>query len=185
MNAATSRSLALAFLLLGVALPAGLVGPSAADHSSCESGRTWGTTQNITRSSPLTETMTPPELLHRTAYETDTTHDVAWEANGVDAYVYSLGCVTKERGVKFKLHDETVDPYDPDYEIAFYSKEFRQTGDRMDGHPGKGPQISGFVPDYTSYVVVVLEDGPLFAGIDTSENPPTPYSAQFRLSFRK
>lgn len=186
MTAATPRSLALALILLGVAVPAGLVASPAAGSSGCQAGHQWGTTENITRSSPLAGSTTAVEALHRVAHEADRGEVLASEANGLDAYVYPLGCVAQERGVNVQLFDETQEPLSADYELAFYSERFRPTGDRMDGEPGaEFPQISGTVPAYTSYVVVVLEDAPLFAGIDTSENPPTPYSGQFRLSFRK
>lgn len=186
MSLPLSRPIALALVLVGAAIPAGIVAPGAA--AGCQQG-SLGTTETIQRSSPLAETTTATELVYRVAHETEVARSPATHhGNGVDAFVYDMGCVAAEKGLKYKLHDRTPEAFeDADYALAFYTEDFRPAGDKVyDKQRGNAPgQLAGYVPADTLYVVVILEDGPLVSGMDHDETPPEPYSAKFDLTLWK
>jgi hypothetical protein len=182
MSLALSRPIALALILAGAAVPAGLVAPMAG-ASGCPSETS--TTQHITRSSPLSGRATAAEFVHRVTHEQETADALTFYVNGVDAYVYELSCLTDAREFKYGLEDRTSEELGgADYALAFYDDAFRKTSDTVyekqrTSAPG---QLAGWVPANTHYVVVILEEGPLYAGIDEDGSPAQPYGATFHLS---
>lgn len=183
MSTTALKPLALAAVLLGMTIPTGLMAPSAMGASDCSADMKFSIERNIKRSSPLEGYYTTTELVHRVAGKTDEGTKPVNATNGVDAHVYDLHCETDRRGVSYSLYDRTSD-FDPDLSIAFYDDEFEPI-DENEGQADGALEAEGFVPENTRYIVTVLDEGPLVAGMDTSEAPPEPYSAQFELSFRK
>lgn len=183
MSLALSRPIALALLLLGAAAP-GLLAPGVGANQ-CPSAE-FGTTAHIQASGPLTETTTATELVHRVAEVADRKDSAAtYHANGLDAFVYELGCVAKEKALQYRVADKTpTEVQDADYALAFYTQDFRKVEDTVyekQAEQAHG-QLAGYVPDGTTYIVVILEDGPLFAGVDHDRFPPEPYAATFELT---
>lgn len=183
MSLALSRPIALALLLFGAG-SAGLLAP-AAGASECPSAE-FGTIEHIQASGPLTETTTATELVHQVAETADRDASaVTYRTNGLDAFVYDIGCVANEKSLQYRVADRTPTEFqDADYALAFYTEDFRKIGDTVydkqaeDAHG----QLAGYVPDHTAHIVVILEDGPLFAGMDHDRFPPEPYAATFELT---
>lgn len=183
MNVPATRPMALALLLLGAGIPAGLIAP-AVGATECPTTDRFGTREDILQSSPLEGHRSATETLHLVAKRTETGGPAAAQANGVDAYVYSLNCRALAQGTTYALYDETPGEEEADYGLAFYDRDFRRTGPPVfhDAEAGNA-QLSGTLPAHTAYVVVVLEEGPLVSGVDSEEFPPEPYSARFHLAF--
>lgn len=183
MTLALSRPIALALLLLGTAVPAGLLAPGVG-ADGCANGE-FGVTEHIKSSGPLSESPTATELVHHVAETTDRGSLATYHVNGLDAYAYEMGCVANEKALQYRLADRTpTEVQDADYALAFYTEDFRKIDDTVydkEAEEAHG-QLAGYVPDQTYYVVVILEDGPLFAGMDHERFPPEPYAATFELT---
>lgn len=188
MSLALSRPIVLALVLLGAAVPAGIVAPMAA-AGTCDHGSSFGTTETIQRSSPLAETTSATELVYRFAHAAEAAQAPATHhGNGVDAYVYEMSCIAGEKGLTYQVHDRTHESFeDGDYALAFYTEDFRKAGDTVydKQREDASGQLAGYVPEDTRYVVVILEDGPLMSGMDHDEMPPEPYSVKFQLTLEK
>lgn len=184
MNVPASRPLVLALALMMATLPAGLLGTAAAED--CPSDE-FSIVEHITRSSPLSGQLSTTETVHQVAIYSDSTKGHEDKVNGVDAYVYTLGCEAKKNSVTYSLEDKTAASLNADYALAFYNDRGFQEGDTVweDDDTGPEAQLDGYVPKNTMHVVVILQDGPLFTGMDHEENPSRPYSSTFELTLKR